>query len=218
MVDSPALPAATSRHCAILLLGPTGSGKTPLGELLERRGLWGHACHHFDFGANLREVVANNRPDEQISASDIAFLSNVLQSGALLEDEHFSLAVRILDCFVAARGVESPDWLVLNGLPRHVGQAKALEGILRVEAVVRLECTPEAVMERIRANSGGDRSGRPDDSPLDGARKLAIFSIRTAPLLNYYQELGVRVETTPVTPETGAEEIHRSLEAAGLQG
>jgi hypothetical protein len=43
---------------ALLLLGPTGAGKTPLGDWLEAHGLWGRPCHHFDFGANLRAVVA----------------------------------------------------------------------------------------------------------------------------------------------------------------
>ena len=190
MPNPPALPDATSRYRAILLLGPTGSGKTPLGELLERRGLWGHACRHFDFGANLREIVANNRPDERISASEIKFLRSVLQSGALLEDEHFLLAARILDRFLTAKHVQSGDWLVLNGLPRHAGQAKALEGILSVEAVIRLECMPETVLERIRTNAGGDRTERQDDAPEDVARKLAVFSARTASLVNYYQDRG----------------------------
>lgn len=217
MAPSPALPA-TPPYRAILLLGPTGSGKTPLGELLQQRGLWGHGCQHFDFGANLREIVAQNRPDERISASDIQFLGNVLQSGALLEDEHFPLARRILDRFITARLLDRPDWLVLNGLPRHAGQAKALEDILRVEVVIRLDCAPEAVMDRIRRNSGGDRTDRTDDAPHDVARKLAIFSARTVPLMNYYQQLGARVEIIPVTPETGPEEIVRGLEASHPQG
>ncbi|MCX7427258.1 MAG: hypothetical protein NTW96_16720 [Planctomycetia bacterium] len=46
-----------TRNDAMLLLGPTGSGKTPLGDLLERRGLGGRRCVHFDFGAHLRRIV-----------------------------------------------------------------------------------------------------------------------------------------------------------------
>jgi adenylate kinase family enzyme len=64
------LAAATTAREAILLLGPTGSGKTPLGQVLERRGLWGHRCSHFDFGDNLREIVARDEPDESIGAED----------------------------------------------------------------------------------------------------------------------------------------------------
>jgi len=50
-------PLRTTRNPAVLLLGPTGAGKTPLGEMIEARGLWGMSCLHFDFGANLRAVV-----------------------------------------------------------------------------------------------------------------------------------------------------------------
>ena len=42
---------------ALLLIGPTGSGKTPLGELLERSGLWGRPCRHFDFGERMRRIA-----------------------------------------------------------------------------------------------------------------------------------------------------------------
>jgi len=48
------------RRDAILLVGPTGAGKTPLGEWLQLHGLWGRRCHHFDFGTNLREVASGN--------------------------------------------------------------------------------------------------------------------------------------------------------------
>ena len=48
---------------AVLLLGPTGAGKSPLGDWLEARGLWGRPCHHFDFGANLRAIVAAGPSD-----------------------------------------------------------------------------------------------------------------------------------------------------------
>ncbi len=53
--------AATPRNAAILLLGPTGTGKTPLGNVLAVRGWRGLPCLHFDFGANLRELVARNQ-------------------------------------------------------------------------------------------------------------------------------------------------------------
>ena len=46
---------------AILLLGPTGSGKSPLGDELEANGLNGRRCLHFDFGRRLRRA-AEGRP------------------------------------------------------------------------------------------------------------------------------------------------------------
>ena len=45
----------STRHRALLLLGPTASGKTPLGKLIEERGLWDFRWVHFDFGAQMRK-------------------------------------------------------------------------------------------------------------------------------------------------------------------
>ncbi|HET6430150.1 MAG TPA: hypothetical protein VFJ30_17170, partial [Phycisphaerae bacterium] len=84
------------RTNAILLLGPTGSGKTPLGEMLQARGLRGRRCAHFDFGDSLRRAVAAASPPDGLPRQDIAFLKGVLESGALLEDEHFHIAETIL--------------------------------------------------------------------------------------------------------------------------
>ncbi|MHB1036211.1 MAG: adenylate kinase family protein [Pirellulales bacterium] len=206
--------AATTRE-AILLLGPTGSGKTPLGQSLQERGLWGHACRHFDFGANLREIVARNQPDESISAEDIAILDRVVREGLLLEGEHFPLAARIVRRFMARRAPDPATWIVLNGLPRHLGQAQAMEDLVAVRAVVHLACTDEVVAQRIETNAGGDRARREDDAPEAIRRKLSIFNERTAPLLEHYRDRHVRVLTLDVGPQTPAEEMWRALESNG---
>jgi len=202
------------KHRAVLLLGPTGSGKTPLGELIERRGLWGAKCSHFDFGANLRAAVHRDRVDETtcrdpgfLSRQDVEFLRQVLASGALLEDERFPIAQRILLSFIARRGADQNTWLVLNGLPRHAGQAQAIDEILSVEAVVHLDCSGRTIFERIRSNVGGDRAGRADDSLDAVRRKLVLFNRRTAPLAEHYNRREARIITVNVTSETTAEEM-----------
>lgn len=199
------------RHRAILLLGPTGSGKTPLGQLLEARGLPGIECVHFDFGANLREIVARNRPDEIVSAADIEFLRRVLLSGALLEDRQFPLAQRLFGSFLARRRAEPQTWVVLNGLPRHTGQALAIDAILDVRLVVCLECSDEIVLGRLASNVGGDRNGRSDDSQERARDRIALFRQRTAPLVDHYRRRGVRVETLSVTATTTPEDMLRRL-------
>ena len=186
-------------HRAVLLLGPTGSGKTPLGDLVALRGLWQSTCLHFDFGVNLRRIVDRNRPDALVSRADLDFLYDVLQSGRLLEDEHFPLAERILRSFLARHDANSRTLVVLNGLPRHEGQAEDVDSIVDVEAVINLSCTADVVLERIRTNVGGDRSERDDDDPKSIRRKLALFAERTAPLLDHYRALGAGVESVDVT-------------------
>jgi len=206
-------PATGRRHPALLLLGPTGAGKTPLGYLLETRGLWRQKYLHFDFGENLRTVVSRNKPDESITAGDIEFLRGVLSSGALLEDEHFPLAKRLLHSFLLRRRHDGQACIVLNGLPRHVGQARALDSILDVRVVVCLECSTETVLRRIESDIGGDRGGRQDDE-IDALRKrLEIFHQRTSPLVAYYRRRGVRNVTIPVMPSTTPEEMWDVLSA-----
>ena len=190
------------RHPAVLLLGPSGSGKTPLGELLERKGLWGRRCCHFDFGLELRRIVEGAGAFRALTREEVDFLRSALRSGALLEDEHFHIAEKILATFIADRNIGSDAFVVLNGLPRHVGQARDIDSIFAVEAVLLLSCTPEVASERIRANIGGDRQGRVDDDECSLRIKLGIFTRRTAPVLEHYRKLGVRIEAVEVGLDT----------------
>lgn len=201
----------TPRHPTLLLLGPTGSGKTPLGQEIEARGFRGMKCVHFDFGENLREVVARNCPDDAISSTDIEFLRGVLATGALLEDEQFPLAERILLAFLARHQVEATTCVVLNGLPRHAGQAEAIDAILDIRAVVCLDCSSETVLERLASNVGGDRGKRVDDQLADVRRKLEIFHRRTTPLVDHYRRRGVPIETIRVTPTMTAAQAWATL-------
>lgn len=202
--------ALTSRLSAILLLGPTGSGKTPLGDWLQAHGLHGRRCHHFDFGANLRAVAAAGA-DKTFTQPEIDFLRRVLTEGALLEDEHFPLAAKMLRNFVNARGIQPEDWMVLNGLPRHGGQARALGQFLQVRVVLELTCDAGVVRERLRRDTGGDRAVRTDDDETLVARKLAIYAERTRPLLAFYREQGTKVVSFPVETTTLSQEIARAL-------
>lgn len=206
------MPAGEDRPAAVLLLGPTGSGKTPLGELMEARGLWGTACRHFDFGANLRTVVAQDGPDELFRGAELRFLREVLDQGALLEDEHFWIAERILRDFLARQVAGSTARVVLNGLPRHVGQARAVDAIVRVEVVIRLECEAATVLRRIESNAGGDRSARVDDDRASVEKKLELFRRRTEPLSQHYRTAGIPIESIPVGPASAPLEVWRLVE------
>jgi adenylate kinase len=195
---------------AILLLGPTGSGKTPLGDWLETHGYRGSPCHHFDFGANLRAVVAAG-PGSGMTRQEIDFLRGVLARGALLENESSCLALKILEDFIARRGIPPHDWLVLNGMPRHTTQAQTLDPLIHVRVVVQLDCPAEVVQERLRRDAGGDRAGRTDDHAGLLGRKLAEYEERTRPLAAYYRARGARVISVAVGIDTQPAEIAAQL-------
>ncbi len=197
------------KYDAILLLGPTGAGKTPLGDLLAERGLDGRRCVHFDFGAQLRRVA--ERGGAGLTDDDVATVRKVLTEGALLEDETFHIARAILEGFMAENGVGKQDLVVLNGLPRHAGQARDVAGVVDVCMVVALESTADVVHERIATNSGGDRTERIDDSVEEIARKLEIYAARTHPLLDHYQSEGVQLRLVSVGVATTPADILRML-------
>ena len=196
-------------HSAILLVGPTGSGKTPLGDWLERHGLWGRRCHHFDFGENLRAVASGNV--EGFTAAEVLFVRDLIEEGALLEDETFHLALRILEAYMRDRRVLRDDLIIMNGLPRHAGQAEGLAPVLEFTAVIDLRCDAETVFERLQRNTGGDRAGRADDSIELVRRKLAVFTDRTKPLLAWYEQQGVPLIPVSVGVHTTPSEIARLL-------
>jgi len=201
----------SERPHAILLIGPTGSGKTPLGEMLALRGLRGRRCFHFDFGethpAAAEGTVSGLTPD------DVAFIQRVLHEGALLERETFHIAVHLLSAFIQENHVGPADWIILNGLPRHVGQARDVEEVVTVRQVIVLTCSAETVHARIRSNAGGDRAEREDDAAERVANKLEIFRDRTLPLIKYYRSCKRPIERVAVGVQDTASDTYSALTA-----
>lgn len=195
----------------MLLLGPTGSGKTPLGDQLQTNGLLDVRCVHFDFGQSLREIAARTEPDSVVSAEDIAFIQQVLHRGDLLEDRDFPLARRVLASFLERHSVDRRTLVVMNGLPRHAGQSAALQEHAKMLLVVQLSCSAADVQNRIASNIAGDRLGRSDDSLAEIARKLAIYQQRTAPLVEFYRSRSVPIVELHVKPDTTPADAWREL-------
>ena len=200
-------PPGSGLQPAILLIGPTGSGKSPLGDHLERAGFNGKPCFHFDFGSSLRRVARGEDGVTGLTDTDIEFVSTLLKGGALLEKEKFYIAERIMRYFALQTKIGIGHYLVLNGLPRHVEQAKDVDSMADVKYLINLHCTPEVVIKRIRMNTGGDRMGRIDDSPEEIQRKLQLFQNRTLPLLEHYKSHGTRVQSIDIHVETTPRQI-----------
>jgi adenylate kinase len=196
---------------SLLLVGPTGSGKTPLGDELERSGFLRRRCAHFDFGADLRAIAAAPEEIGFLTAAEVESVRASLATGALFEDKDMPMIVKIVKRFAEARFLTPDSVLVLNGLPRHTRQAEGLAGVVAVERVVRLEASAAVIRERIRLDPGGDRSERIDDRIEAVERRLAVFRERTVPLVSYYRERGALVVEIPVTPSMTAAEAYQAL-------
>ncbi len=203
------------RPSALLLIGPTGAGKTPLGARLEASGLGGRRCVHFDFGQNMRQAVTAGPTRSILSSREIAFLRDVLDTGVLLEDKDFPIAARLLEDFIDRQATTPETQVVLNGLPRHAGQATRLDPIVDVRTIVHLRCTPETVTARIAANTGGDRTGRDDDDTRAIGRKLELFAQRTLPLVDHYRQQGATIVKIDVDARMTAAEMATAIEHHG---
>jgi adenylate kinase family enzyme len=195
---------------AVLMLGPTGSGKSPLGEFITSRGFLGRRSHHLDFGSELRSIVSGIG-SSAYSPVERDFLFGVLEHGLLLENEHFSLAEKILSLFLDRARFRAGDVLVLNGIPRHEGQARDIATIATIHAVVVLSCSLDSVFCRIEGNTGGDRTGRSDDERALVEKKLKIYSDRTAPLIKHYEESGSRIYRIDINESTTAGSAYHQL-------
>ena len=204
-------PSYTYPVDAILLLGPTGVGKSPLGDAIAKNGLFNRTCHHLDFGSELRSAVSDERRSVAYSPDEIDFMHGVLEQGLLLENEHFPLAQKIVSLFLDRRGFSQRDILVLNGMPRHTGQARDLATIAHIHALIVLDCSAEEVFFRIRDNVGGDRTERVDDNRDLIEKKLLIFRERTAPLIDHYETLGCSIYRLGVSSTTTPSEAYKAL-------
>lgn len=200
---------------AFLLIGPTGSGKTPLGEGLEKAGWEGRRCLHFDFGARLREAGERAANAPGLTAEDRDVVREVLRDGALLEDRHFGIARKILEDFLRQMRAGAGDVLVLNGLPRHAGQARDISSAASIVRVILLTASPATIRDRIRTNAAGDRAERGDDTPAEVERKLALYEERTRPLVDHYEAEGVPIVRLTVGPTTSADDLLEALHSGG---
>jgi adenylate kinase len=196
---------------AHLLIGPTGVGKSPLGEMIARCGLLGRTCHHLDFGSELRRVLSGGEYSAPYTPDELDFIRGVLERGLLLENEHFPLAEKIISLFLRRVAFSRKNLLILNGIPRHEGQVRSLEKTILVTAVIVLDCCAADIRNRIESNVGGDRTERVDDTVDLIEKKLLIFRERTAPLVNHYEKQGCRTYRISVNSMMNPVEAYNTL-------
>lgn len=193
---------AGKKYKAMLLLGATGAGKTPLGQQMEVMDLWWNNYFHFDFGEQLRQAVKDE--STVLDAEEKARIKSILENNELLEDKDFPIAQKLLLKFIETRkiGEDEDDVIVLNGLPRHLGQANALSDIVDIKFIVFLNCPPGVAHERIKYNCGGDRTDRIDDSYEEVKKKIEIFYDQTFPLIEFYRAQGKNIVEVAIDIDT----------------
>ena len=112
-----------------------------------------------------------------------------MTAGELLDDAEITPRVwqRLLE-------PDAAPGFVLDGFPRDVAQADALEAWLaergeRLDAVVLLDGDRDELVQRLLERAR--REDRPDDNPATIARRLDVYETETAPLVDHYAQRGL---------------------------
>ncbi|MGQ9800982.1 MAG: nucleoside monophosphate kinase [Candidatus Saccharicenans sp.] len=217
---------------AFLIIGPPGSGKSPLGDYLEKQSLPGKRFWHFDFGRLLREITrlenagkneaSTVEPGPQASASqveafspaELARVRQSLQTSSLFEEHDKELVRKIFRYYLSGTGVGPEDILLLNGLPRHRAQVAWLQDLVNIVLVINLDCPEEIAVRRILANLDGERQGREDDRLEVIVRRYRLYLEKTGPLIDFLRQSGVPVIELKVERETRPETLWLKLQAS----
>ena len=206
----------------MVFLGPPGAGKGTLAAMASsKKGL-----PHISTGDLFRAAVKN---ETELGKQ----VKNILAEGRLVPDDlTIALVVERLALPDAAHG-----W-ILDGFPRTIGQAEALQSIDAVELVVNFDVRDEIILFRLMGRRvckscgkiyhtmtmppkregicdvcGGQLYTRPDDSEESIKTRLAAYREQTEPLIDWYGQLGILV----TIDGSGAPEIvyKRFMEVAG---
>lgn len=183
----------------VILLGPPGAGKGTQARMLEER----HGLKQLSTGEMLRAAIAEGTEvGRQIEA--------MMAHGDLVPDEIVVgiIAERIAqdDC---RRG------FILDGFPRNVAQAKALDGMLRekgigLDAVIQLGVDDRILSDRIAKRASETEGGpRADDNAEAFRKRLEVYHEQTAPVMDYYRMRGA---LKIVDGMASVDEVNRQIE------
>ena len=161
-----------------ILFGPPGAGKgTQATAMVENYNL-----HHISTGALLRKEIA--------AGTELGALAkSLIEKGNLVPDE---VVVEMIEHeFKTVKGV---DGFLLDGFPRTIPQAEALDRMLSktsesVTATVSIMIPDEMVIERIKGRAL--KEGRADDASEEIINtRIATYHAQTEPLIEYYTNAG----------------------------
>jgi adenylate kinase len=204
----------------IVFLGPPGAGKGTQALLIA--GELG--IPHLSTGDLLRAAVAAGTPLGKEA-------DGYMRSGGLVPDR---LVLRIL-----SERIGKPDTgpgFLLDGFPRTLEQAKALEEFTELDHVISFEIPDSLLIERLtqrrncptcgtvynlatqppKVAGKCDRDGtplaqRPDDAPAAVANRLKVYRELTIPLVQFYRS---RKLLRPIDATGTPQEVSRRIRAA----
>ena len=199
----------------LVFLGPPGAGKgTQAARVCEKLGI-----PHISTGDMLRSAIANG-------TSTGLKAKTYVESGGLVPDEVLIEMVR-----ERLSQADCTNGYLLDGFPRTVHQAEALNEISAPDRVIDVEVKDEKLMarltgrrvcrncagtfhisglanEKVCPDCGGELYQRKDDSPETISNRLNVYHSQTAPLIDFYTRMGT---LRTVDGDNGLDEVTSAI-------
>jgi adenylate kinase len=208
-----------------IIFGPPGSGKGTYASRLQAN----LGVNVIAMGDILREIM---REDTQLGGKVRSFV----EKGLLVPDD---VVIEVL-----RRRLIKPSGkkgFILDGFPRTIEQAQALDKITRVDVIILLTVPEWIIVERLSARRicrdcgevynirylrpkvegvcdkcGGQLYQRSDDKPEVIKDRIGVYERQTQPILKYYEESKVPLvefecDRLDLPPEEAVEEILKGL-------
>lgn len=192
----------------LIIMGAPGSGKGTTATVIREK----YSLDHISTGDLFRYNIKENTP-LGIEAK------SYIDKGALVPDD---VTVRMVEDRLGK--IEDGKGFILDGFPRTIAQAEALDKILdsmgkKIDAVMYVVTDDDVIMDRVTTrrvcekcgasfnvkympskvegvcdNCGGKTIRRSDDNPETVQSRLDTYRKNTAPLIDFYNARGLIVE------------------------
>lgn len=165
----------------VLLLGPQGSGKGTQARLIAEA----YEIPHVGTGDMLREAIASG---EGLGRR----VEPIVDAGQLVPDH---LMVELIRERLSRD--DSREGFVLDGFPRTLAQAEALDRVLveidrgELCVVLDFQVSDEIALQRLLGRAGIE--GRSDDTLDRIQHRLDVYHEKSEPLVEYYRARGILV-------------------------
>ncbi len=205
----------------LVFLGPPGVGKGTIAAKTEQA----FNIPHISTGNLFREHIKQ----ETSLGKEV---NKILAEGSLVPD---SITIQMVKERLEDNDTENG--CILDGFPRTIAQAEALEEIIHIDHAVNFFAPREEIIKRLSGRRMAKQSGkvyhiyydppkvpgkcditgepliqRPDDTEEAIIKRLDVYNEQTSPLIDYYRERGIlRDIDASGTPEEIFEELTRII-------
>jgi adenylate kinase len=213
-----------------IIFGPPGSGKGTYATRLQTT----LNLNIIATGDILRETIKQNTPLAKK-------IKQYVEKGLLVPD---NIVTQVIKQHLTK--TNNKKGFILDGYPRTLEQAKALEKITKIDAVIQLTVPDWIIIERLSTRRickncgevynirylkpkkdmtcdkcGGPLYQRTDDTPEVIKKRIKVYEHQTQPLLQYYKEKNVpfiefKCEKLETPPEVAVKEILKGLKKLKL--